>query len=109
MNPRIATLVIASVMPIAPAHAGPCATEVAQFRNSLPQQSDGDQTAIGSAPQSLAAQLSHQPTPASIEQARRNAQASVARTLAEAEKLDAEGNQSACEDALARAKLLANP
>jgi hypothetical protein len=37
------------------------------------------------------------------------AQASVATTVAGAEKLDAEGNQSACEDALARAKLLANP
>jgi hypothetical protein len=109
MNARIAAVVIASALSIAPAHAGPCGTEVAQFRNSLPQQSDSDQTTVGSAPQSVAAQLSHQPTPASIEQAKKNAQASVLRTLAEAEKLDAEGNQSACEDALARAKLLANP
>lgn len=108
MNTGFAALVIASALSIAPAIAGPCSVEVAQFRASLPPQNDADAT-VGSAPQTLAAQLGHQPTQASVEQARKNAQASVATTLAEADKLDAEGNQSACEDALARAKLLANP
>jgi hypothetical protein len=108
MKAHIAALVIASALPFATAHAGPCAVDVIQFRNSLPPPSEGEAT-VGSAPQSIDAQLRHQPTPYSVEQAKKNAQAGIATALAEAEKLDAEGNQSACEDALAKAKLLANP
>ena len=107
MNTRIMAFVVASALSIAPAIAGPCSVEVTQFRNLLPALGEGE--TVGSAPQTVAAQLGHQPTRASVEQAERNAQAGVTAALAEADKLDAEGNQSACEDALARAKLLANP
>jgi hypothetical protein len=108
MKALIMALLIASALPIVPAHAGPCGVEVSEYRNSLPQHGLAED-AVGSAPQSVSAQLSRQPTPASVERARKGAMASVTAALAEAEKLDAEGNQSACEDALAKAKLLANP
>ena len=106
MKALILSLVVAAALP-AVAHAGPCAMEVAQYRDSLPQHGHAED-AVGSAPQSTAAQLRHQPTPASVEQAKKGAMANVNAALAAAEKLDAEGNQSACEDALAKAKLLVN-
>ena len=108
MKALIMALLIASALPIAPAYAGACGAEVAEYRNSLPQHGLAED-AVGSAPQSVSAQLRHQPTPASVEQAKKGAMANVTAALAEAEKLDAEGNQSACEDALAKAKLLAQP
>jgi hypothetical protein len=107
MKALLLSLVVASALP-AVAQAGPCAAEVAQYRNSLPQHGQAED-AVGSAPQSVSAQLGHQPTPASVEQAKKGAMASVTAALAAAEKLDAVGNQSACEDALAKAKLLVNP
>ena len=108
MNTRIMAFVVASVLSIGPAIAGPCSVEVAQFRDSLPPLG-AEETTVGSAPQTIAAQLRHQPTQASVEQAQKNAKASVAMALNEADKLDANGDQRACEDALAKAKLLANP
>ena len=108
MKALITALVVAWVLPAALAHAGPCADEVAQYRNSLSQEGAGAE-AVGSAPQSLSAQLHHQPTPSTVEPAKKDASAKIAAALADAEKLDAEGNQSACEDTLAKAKLLAHP
>jgi len=106
MKALILSLVVASAL-LGVAQAGPCATEVAQYRDSLPQHGQADD-AVGSAPQSVSAQLRHQPTPASVEQAKKAAMTNVTAALAVAEKLDAEGNQSASEDALAKAKLLVN-
>ncbi len=106
MNPRITTLVIAlgAALYVQTANAGPCAVEVVQFRSSLPPSGSGE--VVGSAPQTIGAQLRHQPTPASVERAEKGAQMTVEDTLALAEKRDAEGDQAACQDALARAKLL---
>jgi hypothetical protein len=90
---------------VAPAAAGPCADQIAEFEQFL-QEHPG---AVGTAPQSVGAQLEHQPTPASIERARQNAKAEIAAALAQAKTLDAQGKQDECVDELAKAKLLLNP
>jgi hypothetical protein len=88
-----------------PAEAGACAGQVAEFEQLLQQQPD----AVGTAPESADALLRRQPTPASIENAKRSAKTEIATTLAQAKAFDAQGNQDACIDALAKAKLLLNP
>jgi hypothetical protein len=96
-------------LPVLPASAGPCGEKVAAFRQTLPQNQKGAPLAVGSAPQSVDAQLGHQPTPESIERARQSAQSEVAAVLAQADAFDAAGRQRKCQDALAKAKLLVNP
>jgi hypothetical protein len=108
MNLRIAAspiVALATGLSITPASAGPCADQIAEFEQFL-QEHPGT---VGTAPQSVGAQLEHQPTPASIERARQNAKAEIAAALAQAKTLDAEGKQDECVDALAKAKLLLNP
>jgi len=48
------------------------------------------------APQSVGAQLGHQPTPASVRQAEQQAQSSFEATLARARALDGEGRHAEC-------------
>jgi hypothetical protein len=64
---------------------------------------------VGTAPQSVDAQLEHQPTPVSVESAEHKARNEVASVLAQAKALDAEGKPNECLAALAKAKLLLNP
>jgi hypothetical protein len=111
VNHRVAIVIVAigSISPLASANAGPCAAAIVAFRNALPQDADGEPAVVGTAPQSVDAQLRHQPTPDSVERAKKGARSAIAASLAEAEKLDAEGNQSACEETLAKARLLAGP
>lgn len=110
-HPVAATFVFAiiSLAPALPASAGPCGEEVAAFRQTLPLNQKGAPAAVGTAPQTVGAQLGHQPTPETVERARQDAQSEVATVLAQAETLDAAGKQDECRDALARAKLLVNP
>jgi hypothetical protein len=61
------------------------------------------------APQSIAAQLEHQPTHESVEHAKKQAQAQILMVVTQAEALDSEGKKSECRNALAKAKLLLNP
>jgi hypothetical protein len=89
----------------ASANAGGCAGEIAGLEQSL-RENPG---AIGTARQSIGAQLEHQPTPASVESAKNNAKAEIVAILAEARALDAQGRQDACAEAVARAKILLNP
>jgi hypothetical protein len=108
MDSRIATgLAIAALVVIAPisARAGPCAGQIAEFEQLLRQQPE----AVGAAPQSVGAQLEHQPTPASVESAKHGARAEILTVLSQAKALDAQGKQDECIDALAKAKLLLNP
>ena len=108
MNLRIAAspiVALAAGLSITPASAGPCADQIAEFEQFL-QEHPG---AVGTAPQSVGAQLEHQPTPASIERAKQNARTEIATVLAQAKVLDAEGKQNECVDALANARLLLNP
>jgi hypothetical protein len=105
----LAVVAIASTLRIATASAGPCAAEITEFRAALPQNKNGEPTFIASAPQSIAAQLEHQPTKDSVERAKKQAQAQILAVLAQAEALDSEGNSGECRASISKAKLLLNP
>jgi hypothetical protein len=105
----LGVIAIAATLRIASANAGPCAGEIADFRNSLLRDKNGEPTFVGTAPQSIAAQLEHQPTRESVEHAKKQAQAQILMVVTQAEALDSEGKKSECRNALAKAKLLLNP
>jgi hypothetical protein len=87
------------------AHAGPCTAKIKQFERAVRDSKPGP--GVGpSLPQSIGAQLSYQPTPDSVEEAERRAQAGFEAVLARAKKLDAEGKRAACTEALTDAKLI---
>jgi cyanate permease len=113
MTPKVwgalAIIAIASTLRIAAASAGPCAGEIADFRSSLSRDKNGDLTFVPAAPQTIGAQLAHQPTRQSVERAKKQAQAQLLTVVAQAEALDSEGKQGECRNALAKAKLLLNP
>lgn len=100
---------IASAFPIASATAGPCSEDVASFRQALNQQQRRQPDGFGTAPQSIAAQLERQPTPESVERAKKSAQASISDLLTRAETLDAQGKADECRNAIATARLMLNP
>jgi hypothetical protein len=90
-------------------NAGPCTTQISQLeqvirhdRATSPPGGAGDP----SAPQSVGAQLHHQPTPGSVERAERQAIADGDAALTRAKKADADGDASACAKALTDAKEL---
>jgi hypothetical protein len=110
--PKYGTLTIVaivSVLNIGMASAGPCTDEIAKFQNALPRDKNGEPAFVGTAPQSIGAQLEHQPTRVSVERAKKQAQAQIYSVLAQAEASNSEGKQGECKDAIARAKLLLNP
>lgn len=93
----------------ASSQAGPCSSGIAQVERQIsrlqaaPPPSDAGEP---SAPQSLGAQLHHQPTPGSVESAEHQANADGDAALDRARKADAENNADACEEALREAKRL---
>lgn len=105
----VLVIAVATTLGIAPARAGRCAGKIAQLRESLRQTQRGGAAFLGSAPQSIDAQLQYQPTPASVERAKETAKAQIAAVLAQAESLDAQGKQRECRQALLKARLLLNP
>ncbi|MGD0722854.1 MAG: hypothetical protein ABR970_17610 [Roseiarcus sp.] len=100
---------VAGMLGVATANASPCTRQIAEFRGSLPHDGDGRPTFVGSTPQSIAAQLEHQPTRESVERAKKQSQTQLLTVLAQAETLDLEGRRRECLDAFARAKLMLNP
>jgi hypothetical protein len=58
------------------------------------------------APQTVGAQLGHEPTPASVRRAEKRAQAAFASALLNAKRYDTRGNGADCMRALIRAKRL---
>ena len=104
----MASIVVAALgLSIAPGHAGPCTSKIAQFEKAV-RQSAGNPNAGPMARQSIGAQLDRQPTPASFKRAEQQAQAAFAATLARAKRLDAQGNRTGCTRALAAAKRMYN-
>lgn len=88
-----------------PAQAGPCTAKIKQFEKEVRNTKPGQNLGPG-LPQSIDAQLSYQPTPESVKQAERRAEAGFEAVLARAKKLDREGKRAACTKALTRAKLI---
>jgi hypothetical protein len=85
------------------AQAGPCSEDIAQFEAAI-RQSAGNPNAGLTAPQSVGAQLNHQPTPASLKQAQKRLQSTFSATMARAKRLDARGDRTGCSRALSVAK-----
>lgn len=77
------------------AHASPCADQIAQLETAL-QEAAARHEAPLTAPESLDAKLHHQPTPASVSQARAAARSRVDGLLAQAMDLDAKGDSAGC-------------
>jgi hypothetical protein len=108
MNRRgLAGLILGATLglTLASAQAGPCTQEIAQFEAAV-RASKSTPGAGPGAPQSIGAQLEHQPTPQSVKEAEARAQTGFEAVLARAKALDAEGNRDACMKALSDAKLI---
>lgn len=102
----IACAVLAVTVDIA--HATSCEAEIERLQSDAANSSA--RTISGpTAPQSVAAQLGHQPTPASVERAQRDAQSRFADTLARARILGSEGNNAACMQEIANARRMLEP
>jgi hypothetical protein len=89
-------------------HAGPCATQISQVEQQIRRAQAASASGAGepSAPQSVGAQLHHQPTPQSVNTAEMRAKADSSAALERARKADADGDTSACAKALSEAKAL---
>ena len=102
-------IAIALMLHVATANAALCAGQIVEFRGSLPHDRNGEPTFVGTARQSISAQLEHQPTRESVERAKRESRAQILAILVQAEAFDLEGKRKECLDAFARAKLMLNP
>ncbi len=110
MNRRITAAVFilsALVLSAAPAQAGPCTDQIAQFELAV-RQSAGRPGAGPFARQTIGAQTDRQPTPASVKRAERRARAHFAATLARAKRLDARDDWAGCMRALDAARDMYN-
>src|SRR3984893_9271352 len=87
----------------AAAPAGPCSEDIAQFEAAM-RQSAGNPNAGLTAPQSVGAQLGHEPTPDSLKRAQERPQAKFSAAMARAKRLDARGDRTGCSRALSAAK-----
>lgn len=85
------------------AQAGPCSEDIAQFEAAI-RRSAGNPNAGLTAPQSVGAQLGHQPTPESLKQAEARLQAKFSATMTRAKRYDARGDRLGCTRALSAAK-----
>jgi hypothetical protein len=90
------------------AQAGPCTTDISQFEATI-HQSAGDPFAGLTARQSVNAQLGHQPTPESVNQANERLKSRFSAAMARAKRYDAKGNRSGCTRALNAAKKIYIP
>lgn len=109
---RLRIVVLASVALVATAaavQAGPCSAQIAQVERELAQlQANPSPVGAGtpSGPQTLGAQLHHQPTPSSVESAESKANADAAAALDRARKADAANDAALCAAALSEARRL---
>lgn len=110
MNRRMTTTPIVIVilgLGVLSAHAGPCTKEIAKFERAV-RHSANNPNSGPYGPQSIGAQLDHQPTPGSVRRAEERARAAFEATLARAKKLNAQGNRVGCKRALGRAEVMYN-
>jgi hypothetical protein len=104
MSPSIMALVVSIALGLAmtSAHASACGDEIAQLEKAM---SEKRAAAAPTAPQSIGAQLGHQPTPESMRRAEAAATTGVDDILNRAKALDAEGKTKECMDLVATARL----
>jgi hypothetical protein len=107
--PLAAVAVIGGVVavPAGPAHAGPCTQKIAQVEERIREvQAVSPPGGAGapSAPQTIGAQLHHQPTAQSVENAESRAKADAAAAIDRARIADAKGDATACAAAIQDAK-----
>lgn len=91
------------------AQAGPCTAQIAQVEQQIRQAQAARQpggSGAPSAPQSVGAQLHHQPTPGSVAGAEDRAREAADAALDNARKADAAGDATRCARALEDAKQL---
>jgi len=101
---NIALVAVAiSVGGVITAQAGPCTTQIAQVEGKIRSRPVGP-AAGPSGPQSIGAQLHHQPTPGSVENAEAKARADALLALDRARAADAAGDATGCARALRDAK-----
>ena len=87
------------------AQAGPCTTQIAEVERYI-QRSHFGPSGGPTAPQSIGAQLHHQPTPGSVERAESQARDMAEAALNRAREADAVGDASACNKAVDEARLI---
>jgi hypothetical protein len=85
------------------AHSGPCAVQIARLEGQIRHAATSPENGP-TAPQSVAGQLHHQPTPDSVQNAERNARLAAAAALDRLRQVDFDGNAVACAKALDEAK-----
>jgi hypothetical protein len=109
-RPRV--LVLATIALLgggAASQAGPCTSEIAAVEQQISQAaatSPPSGAGEPSAPQTLGAQLHHQPTPGTVESAEHKANAEGDAALERARESDAAGNADGCAEALREARHL---
>jgi hypothetical protein len=104
-HPRITAALVGALLGLtaADAWAGPCTSDIAAFEAAIAN-SQGNPLAGLTARQTVGAQLEHQPTPASVEQAQARLKQRFAAAMARAKRYDAHGNRLGCTRELAKAK-----
>jgi hypothetical protein len=102
-----ATLISGTILLLsaAPANAASCSSEIAQFEDVV-RHSENSQASGPTAPQSIDAQLGHQPTARSVMGAERQAQTEFEASLARAKKFAARDDDAECMQALGVARLM---
>jgi hypothetical protein len=88
------------------ADAGPCTKDIVQLQSQIARAEAKSPTVGPSAPQSVGAQLHHQPTPSSVGAAENKASADAKAALDRARQADAAGDAAACQRALTDARVL---
>jgi hypothetical protein len=105
---RISVLTaVASLASVSGAQAGPCTSQIATTEQQINQSAAGSPPAGPGTPtadQTIGAQLHHQPTPGTVENAEHKANAQGEAALERARKADASGNADACTEALREAR-----
>ena len=104
-SPGMTAALAGAVLALAASHAwaGPCTSDIAEFEAAIAR-SQGNPLAGLSAPQSVGADLGHQPTQASVKAAQARLKKTFAATMARAKRYDAQGNGPGCTRELTAAK-----
>ena len=99
----IATTAAALLCGSGAAHSGPCTSQIEELERQIGHGSSSAKSGP-TAPQSIEAQLHHQPTPVAVQNAESQARADADAALRRAQKADTDGSAAACVIASEEAK-----